>query len=55
MSGKYASNTEVPVSRSIAEIQTTLERYGADELIEHVKATGVLPQGGLPAITGGGR
>jgi len=29
----YASNTEVPVERSRAEIETTLRRFGADQFV----------------------
>jgi hypothetical protein len=31
MAGRYAAQTEVPVSRSKAEIEETLARYGADQ------------------------
>lgn len=33
MSPKYAENTDVPVERSKAEIETILSRYGADQFM----------------------
>lgn len=41
MSGKYASDTRVPVSRSRDELYQVLARYGATETFLHETATGL--------------